>query len=171
MQFLCSKIITKGAFFMKSGYAFKNKQEFRDWLEKNSETSEPIWIEFYNDGTESISYSDALDAALAYGWIDSMIKKIDERIYIRKFSRRHPASRWSEINKKRVVKLTKTKEITKHGIAAVEEAKKNGQWNRGDEREGIIDFEGLRDILKNRMEDISRFDQLTDLLKLHYSLV
>lgn len=156
---------------MKTRFVFNNKREFRDWLEDNCETSEPIWIEFYKDGTKIISYNDALDVALSYGWIDSLIKKIDERVYVRKFSKRSPASRWSEANKKRVARLIKTGEMTEHGSSAVEEAKRNGQWSKGDEREEIIDVEGLRDILKDSMDDISQFDQLTDSLKRHYSLV
>jgi len=156
---------------VKPRYSFKNKQEFLDWLQMNCLSSDPIWIEFYKDGTAGISYSDALDVALSFGWIDSLIKKIDERVYVRKFSKRNPDSRWSESNKKRVERLIKSREITEQGFAAIEEAKKNGRWSKGDEREEIIDVEGLREILKDRLENINEFDNLSSSLKRHYSLV
>jgi uncharacterized protein YdeI (YjbR/CyaY-like superfamily) len=156
---------------METRISFKNRSAFRLWLEKNCLENDPIWIEFYKDGTVGISYQEALEEALAFGWIDSLIKKIDDRVYVRKFSKRKKGSRWSDTNKKIVDDLIKNGLMTKYGQDAVDEAKKNGQWYKEDERNEYINIEGLRDVLIRTIDNIDEFDALSDSLKKHYSLV
>jgi len=88
---------------------------WRAWLRKNHSAKEGVWLVYYrkNSGKPSISYEDSVDEALAYGWIDSIIKKIDEERFVRKFSPRHLGSVWSKYNLERVEKLTAEGRMTK----------------------------------------------------------
>jgi uncharacterized protein YdeI (YjbR/CyaY-like superfamily) len=155
---------------MENRIAFKNRSGFRKWLEINCKQTASIWIEFYKDGREGIKYKEALEEALSFGWIDSLIKKIDEKVYVRKFSKRNKASNWSEINKLIVRQLINKGLMTQYGNEAIEEAKKNGQWNKKDPREEYINIDGLRQVLIGEINNINEFDELSDSLKKHYSL-
>jgi len=108
---------------------FENRPAWRAWLAAHHGESESIWMEYFKDGRPGVSYRQALEEALCWGWIDSLIKRIDERVYVRKFSRRSPDSMWSELNKKLVAELTTAGSMMPAGLAAVEAAKSNGKWN------------------------------------------
>jgi uncharacterized protein YdeI (YjbR/CyaY-like superfamily) len=92
--------------------------EWHTWLLKNHLTSAAAWLVFRRAGSKipSISYGDALDEALAFGWIDSVIRKIDEERYVRKFTPRRPGSIWSKLNIDRVARLRKEGRMTKWGL-------------------------------------------------------
>ena len=150
--------------------SFKNRTEFRKWLEINHSQTEPVWIEFYKDGRKGILYKDALEEALSFGWIDSTIKKIDEKIYVRKFLKRHKNSKWSKVNKAIVQELISKGLMTEFGEAAISQAKSNGQWDKPDEREEYFDVEGLRNALMHKIKDLNEYDKLSESLKKHYSL-
>lgn len=115
----------------------KTSKEWREWLKKNHEIIDGVWLVFYKKetGKPTISYEDALDEALCYGWIDSIIKKIDEAKYVRKFTKRNDDSKWSEINKNRVEVLIKEKRMTNFGLCKIEAAKLNGKWYEKDRPE------------------------------------
>lgn len=85
-------------------------------------------------GLPSIDYGASVEEALCFGWIDSLIKKIDDNRYARKFTPRKEESKWSDHNKKRVEKMIAAGRMTAHGMRLVEAAKKNGCWNRPEER-------------------------------------
>ncbi len=109
--------------------SFRSREDFRSWLSENHSSEEPIWIEYYKDGSKGINYVESLEEALCFGWIDSLIKKVDERIYLRRFSLRNNKSKWSKVNKALVAKLTAERRMTKSGIEKVESAKINGTWH------------------------------------------
>jgi uncharacterized protein YdeI (YjbR/CyaY-like superfamily) len=155
---------------MEIRLSFRNRNEFRKWLETHYGQTTSIWIEFYKDGRKGIKYKETLEEALSFGWIDSLIKKVDEKIYIRKFSKRSQESKWSELNKKIVGELIKKGLMTKYGEEAIKQAKRNGQWDKQDEREEYLDVEALRNILIGKIKNINDFDELSDSLKKHYSL-
>ena len=95
---------------------------WRSWLRTNH-ASKGIWLVFYNksSGEPSISYEDALDEALAFGWIDSIIRKLDDQKYARKFTpRSFSKSNWSESNVERAKQLIKEGRKTKWGLEAIE---------------------------------------------------
>ena len=96
---------------------------------------------------------------------------VQSTVYVRKFSKRKKNSKWSETNKKLVGRLMEKGLVSPFGIESIEEAKRNGMWNRKDEREDFVDIEGLRKLLKERMEDIREFDNLSESLRRHYSMV
>jgi uncharacterized protein YdeI (YjbR/CyaY-like superfamily) len=110
----------------------KTKSEWRKWLSKNYKKSAGVWLVFYKKGTGKITidYNDTVEEALCFGWIDSLVKKIDEKKYVRKFTPRNSKSVWSELNKKRILKLNKEGRITKAGLQKIEAAKQNGSWNK-----------------------------------------
>jgi uncharacterized protein YdeI (YjbR/CyaY-like superfamily) len=92
---------------------------WRAWLEKHHASETEIWLVFHKQhtGKPSVDYIDALDEALCYGWIDSLIKRIDEDKYARKFTPRKPVSKWSEVNRKRYAALAKAGRLAPAGKA------------------------------------------------------
>ena len=92
---------------------------WRRWLAKNHASASEIWLVYHkkHTGKPSVAYLDSLDEALCYGWIDSLVKRLDEERYARKFTPRRPGSRWSAINIKRYVELEKADRIKAPGKA------------------------------------------------------
>ena len=80
---------------------------WREWLDQHHASASEVWLIFYkrHAGITSIDYEDALDEALCYGWVDSLVKRLDDRRYARKFTPRRADSRWSEKNRKRYAEL------------------------------------------------------------------
>ncbi len=111
---------------------FCNREDWRKWLKINHSRVKVLWLVFYkkHTGKANISYNDAVEEALCYGWIDSIIKEIDEEKYARKFTPRNDQSRWSELNKKRAGNMIRQGRMTAVGLSTINAAKKNGQWNR-----------------------------------------
>lgn len=108
-----------------------DRNEWRAWLEKNHDSKTGVWLLFYKKDTAkpNISYEDSVEEALCFGWIDSIIRKIDETTYARKFTPRKPNSKWSKSNKERAERMIRVGKMTEHGIPHVEEAKKTGAWS------------------------------------------
>jgi uncharacterized protein YdeI (YjbR/CyaY-like superfamily) len=96
--------------------------DWRSWLRNNHLSSEGVWLIFHRKqlAEPSISYDEAIEEALAFGWIDSVIKKIDDRRYARKFTPRRPGSIWSSSNIERVNRLSREGRMTKSGLEAFE---------------------------------------------------
>lgn len=92
---------------------------WRAWLEKNHASQTEIWLIFYKQhtGKTSVGYLEALDEALCYGWIDCLVKRLDEDRFARKFTPRKPASKWSDINRKRYAELGKAGRLAPAGKA------------------------------------------------------
>ncbi len=107
-----------------------DRDGWREWLRKNYETKKEVWLIYYkkHTGKPSIPYNDSVEEALCFGWIDSIIKKIDDEKYARKFTPRKAKSRWSEANKRRARKMIKEGKMTEVGLARIREAKESGEW-------------------------------------------
>jgi uncharacterized protein YdeI (YjbR/CyaY-like superfamily) len=118
---------------MKEVYV-KTRKEWRDWLNEHHDKSNGIWLVFYkkHTGKATLEYDEAVEEALCFGWIDSIIKKIDDEKYVRKLTPRKADSRWSEINKKRIMELRKQGLLTEAGIMKIEAAKASGLWDKPD---------------------------------------
>jgi uncharacterized protein YdeI (YjbR/CyaY-like superfamily) len=112
--------------------AFPTQQRFEMWLDKNHVSLPVLWIRFFKKGSrkKSITYAEAVDTALCYGWIDSQLKTYDTESYIQKFTPRGPKSVWSKINTERAARLIKDKRMQPSGIAQITAAKKDGRWSR-----------------------------------------
>lgn len=117
-----------------------NQTAWRKWLEKNHLSKQAVWLVFHNkkSALKSISWSEAVDVALCFGWIDSKKIKIDEETSHQFFSRRKAKSTWSKINKEKVDKLIEQGLMTDAGFKCIETAKQNGSWTILDEVEELI---------------------------------
>lgn len=109
-----------------------NRNKWREWLVRHYSTESVIWLVFYKKETSkpTIDYEAAVEEALCFGWIDGVIKKIDDEKYVRKFTPRKAKSYWSELNKKRAGKMIKEERMTAAGLAKIEAAKKTGLWEQ-----------------------------------------
>lgn len=107
-----------------------NRDDWRAWLGQNYDTEKEVWLIHYkrHTGKPRIPYDDAVEEALCFGWIDSLVKKIDDEKFAQKFTPRKRKSKWSEANKKRVRKMIKEGKMKKAGLAKIREAKNNGEW-------------------------------------------
>lgn len=121
-------------------YCPKSQTDWRQWLEENHQSRQSVWLVFYTKKSNipSLSWSEAVDEALCFGWIDSTRKKINDISFMQFFSKRKPKSNWSKINKEKVQQLTDSKRMTKQGYESVEIAKQNGYWTILDEIEEVI---------------------------------
>lgn len=111
---------------------FKSDLEWENWLQQNHAKETELWLVYYkkHTGKPGIAYEDSVKTALCYGWIDSLIKKLDDDSYARKFSPRKENSLWSESNKKRIAELMKTGRMQAPGLKLVEAAKQKGNWDK-----------------------------------------
>ncbi len=109
----------------------KNRKQWRQWLEKNHSSSPGIWFTYFKKetGKPRVSYEEAVEEALCFGWIDSLPRKLDEERTMLKFTPRKPKSVWSQLNKTRVEKLIAEKQMMPAGLASIVLAKKNGSWD------------------------------------------
>ena len=98
----------------------RTRQQWRTWLGKHHKSSTGVWLVFYKDhtGVKTLSYEDSVREALCFGWVDSLIKRLDDDRYARKFTPRKPASKWSPSNRKRWVDLQTEGLLEPAGIAA-----------------------------------------------------
>ena len=121
-------------------YYPQSRTDWRQWLKKNHQSEQSVWLVYYTKKSKipSLSWSEAVDEALCFGWIDSTKKTIDEFSYIQFFSKRKPKSIWSKVNKEKVKLLIENGLMTKAGYESIETAKQNGSWVILDEVEALI---------------------------------
>ncbi len=114
---------------MKQVY-LKTRDEWRTWLSKHHTTDTYVWLVFFKKetGKPTIEYDASVEEALCFGWVDSIIKKIDTERYVRKFTPRKLESLWSDSNKKRVKKMIAQGRMTEFGLARIAEARQSGLW-------------------------------------------
>jgi uncharacterized protein YdeI (YjbR/CyaY-like superfamily) len=100
------------------------------WLAKNHNQETGVWVKFAKKGSgeTSLTYEEAREGAIIYGWIDGLINSYTEKAYLRKFTQRRAKSSWSKINREIVEQLIRSKKIKPAGLAQVEAAKQDGRW-------------------------------------------
>jgi uncharacterized protein YdeI (YjbR/CyaY-like superfamily) len=108
----------------------KSQKDWRDWLIENHNSKQSIWLICYKKQANkpTISWSDAVDEALCFGWIDSTRKSIGDDAFIQFFTKRKPNSVWSKINKAKIERLINDGLMQKAGFDCVQKAKENGSW-------------------------------------------
>lgn len=123
----------------------KAADEWRNWLIENHTRENGIWVIQYNkkSGKPSVSWSDAVDEALCFGWIDSLKKKLDDESSIQYFGKRKSKSTWSKINKLKIEKLTSENRMSQAGLDIIKLAKENGSWEILDSVEELLIPEDL----------------------------
>jgi uncharacterized protein YdeI (YjbR/CyaY-like superfamily) len=157
---------------------FKSRTAFHDWLHNNHEKSPGIWMVFYKKHTNTgcIKYDEALDEALCYGWIDSLIKKIDEEKYARKFTPRTNLTKWSEINKRKVTELIKTGRMNEAGLKKIDIYLKSGKvgWENKEIKERTKEEITMPDYILREFAmsepALSNFNRLPATYQRHYIL-
>jgi uncharacterized protein YdeI (YjbR/CyaY-like superfamily) len=119
---------------------FESKKKWADWLSKQHDKSAGVWLKLGKraSGIASITYEEALDMALCYGWIDGQKKGFDEQYWLQKFTPRGPKSIWSKINTEKVARLIASGAMQPAGLKAIEAAKKDGRWERAYESQKNI---------------------------------
>jgi uncharacterized protein YdeI (YjbR/CyaY-like superfamily) len=144
---------------MKSFYA-RDRCEWRTWLQKHHEKEKSIWLIIYKQSatTKSVTYPEAVEEALCFGWIDSKPNKRDDDSFYQFFAKRNPSSNWSKINKDRVQKLIDQGLMTTAGIAVIEQAKANGKWKALDDIENLILPDDLKRMLAANKEAAVHFE-------------
>jgi uncharacterized protein YdeI (YjbR/CyaY-like superfamily) len=112
--------------------SFKSAKEWEKWLAKNHAASRGLWLKIFkkDSKTLSINYSDALDEALCYGWIDGQKAAFDDKAWLQKFGPRQLKSAWSKINVGHAERLTKAGRMKPAGLEKIESAKKDGRWSK-----------------------------------------
>ena len=129
-----------------------SQQDWRQWLQENHGSKQAVWLVCYKKASNkpSISWSEAVDEALCFGWIDSVRKSIDHETFIQFFGKRKPNSGWSKINKAKVERLIAEGLMTQTGFNCIEIAKQNGSWTILDEAEELNIPEDLEQEFDNK---------------------
>lgn len=101
------------------------------WLEKSHGTSDGLWLKIAKKGTgeRSVTYAEALELALCFGWIDSQKRGFDEQYFLQRFTPRRPRGRWSQINREKAEALIAAGRMRPAGLAEVDAAKADGRWD------------------------------------------
>lgn len=133
---------------------FSSAKKWRDWLEKNHELAEGLWLQLYkkDSGKKTVTHAEALDEALCFGWIDGQGKKYDEQSWIIKFTPRRPRSIWSKRNRQHIERLIKENKMTKHGLKEVEKAKADGRWQSAydSQKDMKVPLDFIRELKKDK---------------------
>jgi uncharacterized protein YdeI (YjbR/CyaY-like superfamily) len=132
---------------------FKSADAFRAWLEKHGAKERELWVGFYKkaSGKGGLTYPEAVDAALCFGWIDGVKYKVDESSYMHRFSPRTAASYWSAVNTKRMQQLIEDGLVAAPGLAAFERRdRKTTQKYSFERRSAAFDDAALRAFKANR---------------------
>jgi uncharacterized protein YdeI (YjbR/CyaY-like superfamily) len=112
-------------------HPFASAAEMEGWLEANHASSEGIWLKIAKKGSgiASVTYAEALELALCFGWIDSQKRGFDEQYFLQRFTPRRPAGKWSQINREKAEALIAAGAMRPAGLAEVEAAKADGRWD------------------------------------------
>ncbi len=110
---------------------FRDPQTWAGWLEHHHASRDGVWLKFAKKGSNitTVTYSEALEEALCYGWIDGQVARHDERYYLQRFTPRRRRSRWSQINREKIEQLVAQRRMKPAGLAEVEAAKSDGRWD------------------------------------------
>ncbi len=134
-------------------FLFETPNEWEDWLSKNHDKFSAVWIKFAkkNSGVVSISYDEALEVALCFGWIDGLLNKFDDKHYVIRFTPRKAKSVWSKKNVEHVETLIMEGKMQPAGLVAIEIAKANGSWHNAydSSTEMQIPKDFLQELAKN----------------------
>jgi uncharacterized protein YdeI (YjbR/CyaY-like superfamily) len=110
---------------------FASRGKWEAFLEERHATSDGLWVKIAKKGSgiESVTYGQAVEVALCYGWIDGQARRLDEYYYLQRFTPRRPRSRWSKVNRDRATELMERDEMKAAGLREVERARADGRWD------------------------------------------
>jgi len=133
---------------------FESSRGWTDWLARNHRESKGLCLRFFKKGSgvATVSYAEALDEALYYGWIDGQVKRFDEKSWLQKFTPRRARSLWSKRNVANAMRLIEAGRMTEAGLKEIEAAKKDERWRSAYDSPSVMkvpaDF--LKELAKNR---------------------
>jgi uncharacterized protein YdeI (YjbR/CyaY-like superfamily) len=109
---------------------FKSPKDFEAWLERNHAKETELWVKLAKKGSgiSSVTYQEAVDVALCYGWIDGLARSLDETFYLQRFTPRKPKGNWTETNCRKAEAFIAQGRMKPSGLRAIENAKAAGQW-------------------------------------------
>ncbi len=139
---------------------FSNQKEFTDWLEINHQTTSEIWVGFYKKkaNKSGFTWSESVDCALSFGWIDGIRKTIDEESYKVRFTPRHPNSVWSKVNVEKVEKLIELNQMRPEGLVLFNQRKDKTGYSSVSRNVELI--EAYEDEIKQNVNAWQFFNQL-----------
>ena len=111
--------------------AFASQRAWEEWLDRHHSTAKGLWLKLAKNaaGIDSVSYPEALEVALCYGWIDGQKAAYDDSFWLQKFTPRGPRSKWSKVNRAKALALIESGRMQAAGRAAVEQAQRDGRWD------------------------------------------
>lgn len=111
---------------------FASPKKWETWLGEHHGTSKGVWLKIAkkDTGIDTVTYAEALDAALCYGWIDGQKGAYDDEFWLQKFTPRGPKSKWSKINRDKALALIEAQRMKPAGLTAIEQARSDGRWER-----------------------------------------
>ena len=151
-----------------------SRDDWRSWLKRNYDCKKEVWLIYYKKhfGKPSIPYDDSVEEALCFGWVDSIIRKIDDDKFARKFTPRTSRSMWSETNKKSVEKMVKEGKMTEAGMKRIRESKNSGKWFK---TPASVNYKGklevppyLKDALTANKKAMNNFNRLAESYKKNF---
>ena len=144
-------------------YCLKSRKDWRDWLEQNHKKTNAIWLIFHRKNTPdfNLSWSESVDEALCFGWIDSTKKTIDDKRYKQYFCKRKEKSNWSKVNKKKVKTLIEQGLMMEAGYKSIDIAKENGSWTFLDSIEKLTIPDDLDKELAKHSQSSEYFNSLS----------
>lgn len=110
----------------------RDAAEWEAWLDANHETEIEVWLVYWKkaSGKQSIKWAEAVEVALKFGWIDGLMRPLDDLKYAQRWTPRRPKSKWSKINREIALRHIASGEMRPRGVAAVEAGKASGEWDR-----------------------------------------
>ena len=110
---------------------FASRDAWAAWLEERHATSDGLWLKLAKKGSgiDTVTYAEAVEVALCYGWIDGQVRKFDESYWLQRFTPRRTRSKWSKINRQRAIELIEKGEMKPAGLREVERARADGRWD------------------------------------------
>ena len=154
-------------------FAPKDLKDWRKWLEKNHDRQQEVWLVYYKpvSGKTGIDYESSVEEALCFGWVDSIIQKIDEESYARKFNPRRPDSQWSESNRRRVAKLVREGRMMEAGMALVKFDVNSAKIDEPKSKRGPVEMsDSIKRALQSRPTLWHLFQELSPSYQRNYIL-
>ncbi len=144
-------------------------EQWRAWLADHHDSESEVWLVFHkrHTGQPSIAYEDAVDEALCFGWVDSLIKRLDAARYARKFTPRRPDSKWSAVNRRRYARLVASGRLTPAGVDRAP-ANRRSEASPSSSRAGVPRY--IQDALRKRPTAWSHFESLAPSYQRRYIL-
>jgi len=133
---------------------FESAKTWDAWIAKNHSISQGVWLQIFkkDSGQRTVTYDEALDTALCYGWIDGQKESYSKESFLQKFTPRRPKSVWSKRNQEHVARLIKSKRMKPAGLKAIAAAKKDGRWEQAYDspKNMTIPEDFLKELSKNK---------------------